>query len=71
MEKKFKIPKKIEIKDILYKHHDNHLYQGRDGTYYSILEDNYEWVGIKKDIELYLKNCVTCVKNIEKTKREK
>ena len=36
------------------------------------LEDNYDWIGIKKDIELYLKNCVTCakLKNIEKTKRD-
>ena len=49
MEKKL-IPKKIEIKDILYKHHDNHLYQGRDGTFYSILEENYDWVDIKKKI---------------------
>jgi len=37
------------------------------------LNNNYEWVGIKKDIEIYLKNCVICakLKNIEKTKRDK
>ena len=44
-----------EIQNLLIKHHDNHLHKGRDGTYYSILEDNYYWVGIKKDIEIYIK----------------
>ena len=73
IEKKYKIPKTCEIRNLLIKHHDNHLHQGRDGTYYSILEDNYYWVGIKKDIEIYIKNCVDCakMKTIEKSKREK
>ena len=55
------------------KYHYSHLYQGRDGTYYSIINDNYYWIGIKNDIDNYIKNCVTCakLKNIEKTKREK
>ena len=47
---------KAEIKNIFMKHQDSHLLQGRDGTYYSIINDNYYWIGIK---------------NIEKTKREK
>ena len=61
------------IKDLLIKHHDNHLHQGRDGTYYSILEDNYDLVGIKNDVENYIKKCVECakMKTIEKSKREK
>ena len=73
IEKKYKIPRTSEIKDILFKHHDNHLHQGRDGTYYSIKEDNYDWVGMKNDVELYIKNCVDCakMKSTEKSKKEK
>ena len=73
IEKKYKIPKASQIKNLLVKHHDNHLHQGRDGTYFSILEDKYYWIGIKKDIEIYIKNCVDCakMKTIEKSKREK
>ena len=54
-EKKFKIPRKAEIKNIFMKHHDSHLHQGRDGTYYSIINDNYYWIGIKNDIDNYKK----------------
>ena len=39
IEKKYKIQKASQIKNLLVKHHDNHLHQGRDGTYFSILED--------------------------------
>ncbi len=37
------------------------------------MEDNYDWVGIKKDVENYIKKCVECakMKTIEKSKREK
>ena len=37
------------------------------------MEDNYDWVGIKKDVENYIKKCVECakMKTIEKAKREK
>ena len=34
IEKRFKIPKANKIQNLLIKYHDNHLHQGRDGTYY-------------------------------------
>ena len=62
-----------KIQKLFIKHHDNHLHQGRHGTYYSILEGNYYWIGNKKDNEIYIKNCADCakMKTIEKSKREK
>ena len=55
------------------KHQNSQLHQGRDSSYYSIINDNYYWIGIKNDIDNYIKNCVTYakLKYIEKNKREK
>ena len=45
-EKKFKSPRKAEIKNIFMKHQDSQLQQGRDGSYNSIINDNYYWINL-------------------------
>ena len=72
--KKYLIPYKKEIDDILIKYHDDNNHPGRDETITSIKNDNYYWISITTDVEGYLKNCPTCANkyiNSETNEKEK
>lgn len=63
-DKRRTIPTDEEIPRILEENHDS-LIGGHGGikkTYYRIAE-NYFWESLRKDVENYVKNCVTCQRN--------
>ena len=71
MLKKYLIPYKKEIKNILYKCHDENNHPGRDETVELVKNKNYYWISILLDVEEHLKNCSICgSKFIEKTEVE-
>ena len=66
--KKYLIPYKKEIENILNKYHDENSHLGKDETIESIKNNNFYWASITQDVEEYLKNCpICCNKTIEKS----
>ena len=57
--KKYMIPYKTEVDDIIKKYH-NENHQGLDETIESIKNNNYYWISIYFDVNKYLKNCDIC-----------
>jgi hypothetical protein len=58
------VVKQEEVKELLYKYHDDPLFgahQGRDKMV-AALQKEFYWRGMKLAVEEYLKNCAICVK---------
>ena len=59
-EKYFKIPYKHEKDIIINDCHVNYNHCGRDNTYENVLNNNWFWNGMKKDIANFIKTCPFC-----------
>ena len=56
----FKIPFKHEKDIIINDCHVNYNHCGRDNTYENVLNNNWYWNGMKKDIATFIKTCPFC-----------
>ena len=56
----FKIPLKHEKNIIINDCHVNYNHCGRDNTYENVLNNNWFWSGMKKDIANFIKTCPFC-----------
>ena len=54
--KKYIIPYKNEIEELLINNHDNNNHSGRDSTIFSIKKNNYYWINMKEDVKIILIN---------------
>ena len=69
--KKYQIPYKTEIKDVLYKSHDEKNHPGKEETIEQIKNNNYYWISMSTDVDEYLNNCSLCYnKVVEKSEQE-
>ena len=60
--KKYIIPYKNEIEELLINNHDNNNHSGRDSTIFSIKKNNYYWINMKEDVMNHINKCKECAK---------